>query len=192
MRHVSYAASYDGYIIRVYEDGKVIQEYADTVPDVLAEVYSDRRKVKAFAKATALTVAKDYHVIAKRVQYDERLEQLIPSPPVPQLASITVLNDSETFTGTRGCEVVEYDEANAPSYEDADEIVPLVLDGTVKGHVYSVPALVSLYKALIELPKPLVDGIKGELAFEILEKLAAVEQVARKEVHREVLNPNRY
>lgn len=176
MRHVSYAANEDGYIIRVYEDGEVIQEYTSSVPTVLADVYSNARKVKAFAKTTALTVAKDYHVKAMWVKYDEKLVELI----LPQFASITVLNDSETFTGTRGCEVVEYDEANAPSYEDADEIVPLVLDGTVKGHVYSVPALVSLYKALIELPKPLVDGIKGELAFEILEKLAAVEQVGQK------------
>jgi hypothetical protein len=181
MRHVSYAASYDGYIIRVYEDGKVIQEYANAVPACVAEVYSDRRKVKAFAKTTAIVVGQDYHVIAKRVQYDERLEQLIPSrfPPVPQLTSMTVLSDGETFTATYGCEVVEYD-VNAPDFEDADELTPLVLDGTVKGHVYSVPALVNLYKALIELPKPLVDGIKGELAFEIIEKLAAVEQIGQK------------
>lgn len=181
MRHVSYAANADGYIIRVYEDDQVIQEYANAVPDVLAEVFPDRRKVKAFTKTTAIVAGQDFHVIAKHVKYDERLEQLIPSqvPPVPQLASITVLNDGETFTGTNGCEVVEFDE-NAPDFEDADEIIPLVLDGTVKGHIYSVPALVNLYKSLIELPKPLVNGIKGELAFEIIEKLAAVEQVGQK------------
>jgi hypothetical protein len=164
MRHVSYAANANGYIIRVYEDDQVIAEYASNVPNVLAVIYSDRKKVLAFTKTTALVVAKDYHVIAKHVKYDEKLESLILQES--SLASITVLSDGATFTATNGCEVVEYNES-VSEFEDAgtaNEIVPLVLNGKIKGHVYSVPALVNLYKALLECPKPLPDGIMGKLA----------------------------
>lgn len=169
MRHVSYAVNSDGYIIRVYEDEQVKQEYAALVPTVLAAIFSDQRKIKSFAKTTALIVARDFHVNKKYVHYDMALESLIPNN---SQVSITVLSDGETFTGTAGCEVVEYDEQEASEFEDADDLVPYVLNGQVKGHIYSIPALVALYKVLLVCRRSLPKHVD--------EKLDDVEQVSQK------------
>jgi len=63
-------------------------------------------------------------------------------------ASITVLNDGETFTTTTDCVVCQYDDEAAGAdgfFDDADEMVDLVTNGIIKGRILSIDALVNLY-----------------------------------------------
>jgi hypothetical protein len=77
------------------------------------------------------------------------------------METMTILNDGETFTDTKGCVVCEYDDqfldANAEDLlnnGDPRDVVELVRKGNVKGRILDVAALVRFYDIMKEQFQP--------------------------------------
>jgi hypothetical protein len=156
MRTIGYAYSPWGYDVQVWDDGKLIHEYRagnhhydsqQTVPLTSSSVEKPETLAE-YAKQSALELAEIYGVETTNVQYDPDLENQITGDEEPQFSSITVLSDGETFTSTKDCVVCQYDENSDHFFDDADEMIDLVKDGSIKGRILNVDALVKLYDAV--------------------------------------------
>jgi hypothetical protein len=155
-RTIGYASNAWGYVVQVYENGNVIHEYRagnhrgdskQTVP--LTSPWVEKPETLAkYAKQSALELATDFSVAKTDVQCDSDLKANLDDESEPRFSSITVLSDGETFTSTNGCVVCQYDDNSGDFFDDADELIDLVKDGSVKGRILNVDALVKLYDAV--------------------------------------------
>lgn len=161
MKTVHFASSNCGYVVQVCENGEVIHEYNAgnhaKVSDVCVQPGSKwaetPEKLAKMASRTAMDLAAEYGVDKKNVEYDADLEAELQQFN-HEMTTMVVLNDEETFTGTQGCVVCEYNEVelcgdSPDSLGAADVAVDLIKNGNVSGRVLSIEALVNLYDTVM-------------------------------------------
>lgn len=167
LRSISYAASVYGYVVQVLEAGEIKDEYHAGNHAKESQTYvapgspnaESLRTLKSQAKRTALEMAEEWGIPKSKVEYDSDLEEHLkelhnPDGEGGEMATMVVLNDGETYTGTQNCRVVEYNEAQAASVvgnDEADEIMEAVGNGEVSGRVLDITTLVKLYDLVKEL-----------------------------------------
>jgi hypothetical protein len=177
MKTVHFASSDWGYAVQVCENGEIIHEYHAGNHAKVSDCYvtpgtkwaENPEKLAKMASRTAMDIAKEYGVDKKNVEYDTDLEAELLEQ-TSKTTTMVVLNDGETrirpsFTGTQGCVVCEYNEAelagDSPDFLGAADVaVDLVKNGNVAGRVLDIQALVKLYDVVMSQFNDLPASIK--------------------------------
>jgi hypothetical protein len=173
MKTVHFASSDWGYAVQVCENGEIIHEYRAGNHVKISDSYvrpgskwaENPAKLAKMASRTAMEIAKEYGVAKKNVEYDADLESELREEVASALCTMVVLNDRDTFTGTAGCVVCEYKEAELEG-AGASEAIEFVQSNETMGRVLSIEALVNLYDVVMAqfndryLPASIKDAVE--------------------------------